>query len=122
MTAPSCVQCRTPIPTDAPQGVCPACLLRIALEVEPEQADTPAAHSTGDAGADDGGGRGDRVRNATPAAAFPATLDHDAGPPPSIAGRHSPATSCSKNSAGAAWGWCTGRGRRASAGSTGSWP
>ncbi|MCB1035389.1 MAG: hypothetical protein KDD47_16310, partial [Acidobacteria bacterium] len=29
-----CPSCRTPLPTDAPAGVCPSCALRAALEVE----------------------------------------------------------------------------------------
>ena len=37
-TSRICQQCRQPLPADAPEGLCPACLARVALGTEPAAA------------------------------------------------------------------------------------
>src|SRR5260370_20429455 len=40
--APACPRCGKPPPADAPQGLCPACLMNLALTVAPGTASAPA--------------------------------------------------------------------------------
>src|SRR5260370_30115176 len=40
--APACPRCGKTLPADAPQGLCPACLMNLALTVAPGTASAPA--------------------------------------------------------------------------------
>src|ERR1041385_2623763 len=41
-----CLQCGEPLPSDAPEGNCPTCLVRLALVGEAEEQASPAAQSS----------------------------------------------------------------------------
>src|SRR5436190_9439563 len=43
-----CAECGTPVPEDAPEGACPACVLRGALALSNEGSKTVVAEKTGD--------------------------------------------------------------------------
>jgi len=50
--SPNCKQCQQPLPADAPEGLCPACLARVALGIEPGTPATIDVNPMAEAAAD----------------------------------------------------------------------
>lgn len=42
----SCPKCGTEMPSNAPAGICPACLMQAGLKSDPEDRSAPAMHPT----------------------------------------------------------------------------
>ena len=47
-TTPQCPECGTPLPEDRPDGPCPVCALRSALQVPEETCNAPVKEKPGD--------------------------------------------------------------------------